>query len=847
MHFLNPVAVFCLALLPVFSAAQADSTSSPATIRNLLVSVTDENGVPVPEARVDLQLSASAPLVHCDTDSRGDCFFDKLSEGSYQLTVSKQGFYVLSGEAVQVGAIPQVNVTLSHVQEIKETVNVVAAPPQVDPAQVSASEQLTGVDVLNLPYPSTHDYRNVLPFIPGVVADIGGQPHFLGAETYQTLTLLDGFNVTQPANGLLLLRISTDAIRVLNVQGSRVSAEYGKGSGGVLNIETGIGDDKLRYAATNFLPSAQLKKGVHFDKVVPRFTVSGPIIKRRMWFFDGLDGEYDHIIIPELPSNSDMDKFWRAGNIGKLQLNLTPANILSVSYLYNIQHDQFAGLSAFSPQLSTPSNTQTGHFATIRDQYSFSGGALLDFGFNFDRYTSNTVPHVPEASVISNSQSASGGYYLTSRTRADRWQAVSNMTLSNHQWGGRHEVKFGIDLDRLTYEPSLDRRPISYLRADQTLPLGDTCFTLDAAGASPCARYSVFTTGSGTTFNFEVGSYLQDRWSPTDRLLLEPGLRLDWDEIVRRPLLAPRLAGTYVLDSHADTKLSAGLGLYYDPTNLLLLSSPFSGERFDYFFSNTGIPISSSNCPAQPLCPLPMTFTVDRHSLLAPRFLNWSIALERKLFSGLYLKAEFIQRRGSHDFVYNKPPGAPLISGDFILQNTRRDSYDSFQIAARYGFRKSYLLTGSYIRSSTRSNQVLDFTVDNPIYSAQLSGPYPWDAPNRFLSTGIFPAKLPFLHAVDVEYSGDARTGFPFYAINNQQLLVRPPGAFRYPFYFSLNLFLEKRFQFHHHHWAVRGGFDDITGRRNPFLVNNNIDSSTFLTYAGTMHRAFTARIRLIK
>jgi hypothetical protein len=33
------------------------------------------------------------------------------------------------------------------------------------------------------------------------VQDSSGQPHVAGAQTYQTLTLLDGFNVTQPANG----------------------------------------------------------------------------------------------------------------------------------------------------------------------------------------------------------------------------------------------------------------------------------------------------------------------------------------------------------------------------------------------------------------------------------------------------------------------------------------------------------------------------------------------------------------------------------------------------------------------------------------------------------------------
>jgi len=127
------------------------------------------------------------------------------------------------------------------------------SPPAIDPAQVASQQTLSGLDVLNIPYPSTHDYRNVLAFMPSVVSDSFGQPHVAGAQTYQTLTLLDGFNVTQPANGQLLVRVSTDAFRSIAVEPSREPAEYGKASGGVLNLNTGIGDDHFRFAATDFL------------------------------------------------------------------------------------------------------------------------------------------------------------------------------------------------------------------------------------------------------------------------------------------------------------------------------------------------------------------------------------------------------------------------------------------------------------------------------------------------------------------------------------------------------------------------------------------------------------------
>src|SRR5262249_43533929 len=154
--------------------------------------------------------------------------------------------------------------------------------------------------------------------------------------------------------------------------------------------------------------------------------------------------------------------------------------------------------------------------------------------------------------------------------------------------------------------------------------------------------------------------------------------------------------------------------------------------------------------------PVLSTFSATRHGLQEPRFLNWSIGLEQKLPGTIYLKAEFLQRRGTHGFVYDTRTGS--VDGDFLLQNTREDRYQSFQLNLRRAFRSRYLVSGSYARSSARSNQVLDFNVDNPILSPQAPGPYPWDAPNRFLSWGIVPFfRLPLIHEFDVAYSMEAR------------------------------------------------------------------------------------------
>jgi len=373
---------------------------------------------------------------------------------------------------------------------------------------------------------------------------------------------------------------------------------------------------------------------------------------------------------------------------------------------------------------------------------------------------------------------------------------------------GRHDIKLGIDLDRIDYDASFLRQPTSYWPGQTVTTPNGACPT-SASGVpitpSPCARYSVFFGGTySATYNLEASAYAEDRWLITDRFLLEPGLRLDWDEIVRTPLLSPRLAGTYVLDDSGNTKISGGIGIVYDATDLILIARPYAGEREDYFFNSAGQPTDLSGTVIPAPSPVLSTFSVNHHNLEAPHFLNWSIALEKKLPASLFMKAEFMQRRGTDDFVYNTPNNLP--GGNFILQNTRDDHYNAFQLSLRRSFHQRYMVMGSYTRSSTHSDQVLDFNVDNPILGRVVPGtttitspqapcPFLWDAPNRFLSWGLLPFfRLPIIHALDLAYSAEARTGFPFNVFTDQQLLYGSPGSYRFPTYFTLNLQLEKRF-----------------------------------------------------
>jgi hypothetical protein len=335
--------------------------------------------------------------------------------------------------------------------------------------------------------------------------------------------------------------------------------------------------------------------------------------------------------------------------------------------------------------------------------------------------------------------------------------------------------------------------------------------------------------------NVELGAYLEDRWSPIGRLILLPGIRIDRDSIVGQWAAAPRLGITYMLFSSGDTKLSAGVGVFHDSTNLEIVDRPLEGSGLRYIYDATGTTVVGP--------PLPATFSLNRNTLQTPRFLNWSVGLERRLGSSMFLQGEYMQRRGSRGFAYENRSTQPL-AGDYELTNRKRDRYYALQVSMRRQFGERHEVLVAYTRSRARSDQVLEFTLDNPIFSQQAAGVLPWDTPNKLISWGVLP--FPFTKKWEIAYSADWHSGLPFSVVNQEQELVGAPNSRRFPDYFALDFFLERRFTLASYNLAVRFGFEDITGRRNPFAVNNNVDSPNFLQFEGASGRAFTGRIRFL-
>jgi hypothetical protein len=562
----------------------------------------------------------------------------------------------------------------------------------------------------------------------------------------------------------------------------------------------------------------QNKKGLNFDKWTPRATLSGPIKKGKAWFLLAPDGEYDHNIVKDLPAGADTNPLWRVSNLAKVQVNLTQANILTGSFVYNHLHSDYDGLSLFTPKETTLIQDHGAWFASLKDQHYFSSGMLLEVGTAVNQYNDSALPLGSLPYVISPGI-ARGNFFETFHGNSRRIQGISNLYLPPQHLAGRHEIRLGFDADRRDNYERIERRPITILRQDGT-------------------RYSqlvFFGPPAFTQNDVELGAYIQDRWSPNDRLLVQPGIRFDHDQFTGRTVFSPRLGATYMVGSSGDTKLSAGVGVFHDSANLEKIGRALQGERLQYIYDATGTVVVGA--------PLPTTFVLDRRTLQLPRFVNWSVGIERRFPGSVFVNAEYMQRNGSRTFSYMNLSTVPLV-GDYRLTNTRSDRYRAFQVSARRHFHEDHEVMVAYTRSRARSNQVVDYTLDNPVFSPQAAGVLPWDVPNKLVSWAFLP--LPFTRRWSVAYSAEWHTGFPFSVVNQEQQIVGEPNSRRLPDYFSLNLFLEWRFTLRGLNLGLRGGFEDITGHRNPFSVNNNIDSPNFLQFEAASGRAFTARIRFL-
>lgn len=820
---MSRLVLVCLALLVgVVNPAAAEV--------RLAGKVTNENEAPLAGAKLVVRPADSgAGAIQLYADPSGAYAVILKVPGSYLVDVERIGHFALRNQAVTLTeGDNRVDFALIPVREVFSSVDVTSAPPPIDMDTTTTQETVTGTNILNIPYPTTNNLRNALRIIPGVVQDGQGQLHLNGGTESQSLYTLDGFNITDPLTGRFETRLSVEAVQTVDVTGGRIPAEYGKGSAGVLAINTRTGDDKFRASATNFFPGIEYRKGLIIGNWTPRANLSGPIKRGRAWFSNSFDTQFTNTVIDELPEPYDRTKSWRFSDHLNTQVNLTPTNILYTGFLLNFYTAPRANLGVLDPYETTTDVRRRQWFFHIKDQVYLPHRILLEVGYAANRTFGREIPQGHEIYQIT-TEGRRGNHFLDAARWSSRDQVLVNAFLPEFRFGGEHRVKIGTDLNRLGYWQDAHRTGFVNLGRNE-MPTRQTEF-----GGS----------GRAGIVNYETSFYVQDSWKMRPRFLVEAGVRGDWDQLLHYWNVSPRVGFAWQPPGLQHTKVSGGYSMVYDATPLRIFTRSRDQYSLTTYFDQDGQPERG---------PAVTVFTIPHPRLARPRYRSYTLGLDQALPRDFHTRFEFLRKRGGFGFTYintldegGPPPElltrfqSPEFDAVYGLTNDRRDTYDSFRMTVRHVIRRQYEWMVSYTRSRALSNAVVDASIDEPISADLNVGPMPWDSPNRVLSWGYLPT---FWKNWAAAYLLEWRTGFPFSIISDEGSVLGDVNRFRFPTYIELNFHLERRFEFRNHMWAFRMGCNNITNHSNPTVVNNNVSSRYFLHFYGGRDRSFNFRIR---
>jgi hypothetical protein len=122
-----------------------------AVLVDVVGRVVDETGAGIEGARVEFRPADGGSPVPVSSDPAGNFRANLAADGEYAIRAERQGFYLYQGSQSFAAGPSQLTVTLNHVQEFSEKVDVTASPPPIDPQQPSDHKELVNAEIQAIP------------------------------------------------------------------------------------------------------------------------------------------------------------------------------------------------------------------------------------------------------------------------------------------------------------------------------------------------------------------------------------------------------------------------------------------------------------------------------------------------------------------------------------------------------------------------------------------------------------------------------------------------------------------------------------------------------------------------
>jgi hypothetical protein len=278
--------------------------------------VTGESGAPMPDVGISVKDLSAGLSRTATTNAAGLFSVPNLSPGNFEMTVSAPGFTTQQWTSITVTAgVERILNIVMKAGNPTQVVRVAAPPALVSEPCPAVCGSANASTVRDTPL-NGRDWAALATLQAGVSSvqngsatgggntdrGFGAAVSISGSRPDQNSYRLDGISINDYANGapgsVLGDNLGIDAVEQVSVLGSNYPAEYGRTSGGVINVVTRTGKNSFHGSVYEFLRNSALDARNFFDPaVIPpfkrnQFGGSGglPIQKDRTFIFGDYEG-----------------------------------------------------------------------------------------------------------------------------------------------------------------------------------------------------------------------------------------------------------------------------------------------------------------------------------------------------------------------------------------------------------------------------------------------------------------------------------------------------------------------------------------------------------------------------
>jgi hypothetical protein len=635
-HFSRATLVVSLGLFARLAFAQ--------TTGDIVGRVTDETGGVLPGVTVEARGAALQGARTNVTDAGGVYRLVLLPPGSYKVTATLQGFaHVESTITVALGktATGDMKLRASTTAEV----TVTGSAPLIDQESATIGTSIDSRQIKSLP--TGRDYSSVVQISTGVSLQTANTAAFAntivvnGSTGLENGFIVDGVNTTGVEYGAQGKDLNYEFIQEVEVKTGGYEAEYGKSTGGIVNVITKSGGNEFHgegfvYYSNNSVQAAnkhpedsELYSFLSgYDRLDYGADLGGYALKDRVWFF----GAFDQVknttkqtltTGPNAGQPANTDSTTTLGS-AKLTWMVNQSNSIIASYFQDPRADTGA--------VNDGAHPVNGPYTSFIGLQSFGGS---DYALRYNgifgsswivaaqgalHQEQNSVdPGLPGGNqiqyvnTITNLQE--GGFGLIQDKSFKRWLGNASIT----KYIGINEIKGGFEymndqadvIKRMSGDASLNQaQQVTILPNpnDPSKPIYQhfywTTPTANLPDNVPTSQLNA------TPFQRTYSFYLQDTITALPNLTINVGIRYDNQQIFSGDgtqqinltnTWAPRIGFTWDPTKDNKTKVFGSFGYFYEQIPMDLVIRSYSSERQPviYNFDPTSIvpdPAAAAAC-----------------------------------------------------------------------------------------------------------------------------------------------------------------------------------------------------------------------------------------------------------